>query len=546
MLSMVNAVTMLFFCLAIAFVMNVGKVIYERIEMQNTADSISYSGGSWMARGMNSITATNHVMGELMSLVIVHEAAGGKLLDENQAAEQASRPLISKYEEFFPGDGYDLRKSSDLRRLNLDLDTVYQIAKALEGVTPLSAYDRVREPGGLHAEATILDSKGRLKKLLCDVYRVKGLARALQKVPFTAKAGVAMEKAIHPVEEWIGVEYLALNAVESIARSLSGVKKLIRDTILPEAQSYTELVVKETPRIAQEAAREVARRNMVKDRRDQVESWLRSVLPESRFELPLEKDPLAEALTLPEPKDQPVSIAGREAGCCGCPTDRTHAGRDQIVKCTQLARATFPWVVYHRQPVIDALEKLVLSKAGELYKDHTDGHSKNLCDEIQRTTTNERPKKIQLFVIKNGSAPDKGFEAWTDDPDRADRQFAIIGCVKWEPPLLLGEGTFFQQQHPDGRLAVAQTLLYNANPQERPEQKIDLTCKRIVPNRQANCGWDTLNWKPGTRPTELVAKWNHGGPPPVLCPEIELNWQAKLVPTSQTFLDEILKRSLAR
>lgn len=533
MLSMVNVVTVMLGVLLIIFVMNVGHVTYEKVEMQNAADAAAYTGALWEARGMNAITATNHVIGEMISLVIVHEAVGGKLLDEGGTAEQASGPLASKYLEFFPDDDYDLSKPSDLRKLNQTLDKAYGVVNGLSGVTPLSAYMTVREHRGVHAEATILDAKGRLKKLLIDVYKVKGVARGLQKIPLTYKIGVALEVGIHPFEEWIRAEYVILNAFESIAKGLTPLKEVLRDQMAPAAKQYTDLVAETVPVIAQQAARKVAELN-------ETQGMLYPLVPE----LPIEIDPHAEAMTLLPPTDQPVSIPGREAGCCGCPSKRTTIDRDQIVKITQLARATFPWVVYHRQPVIDALRVVPLSQASGFYKDHTDGYSKDICDEVQRTTTSGRSVKIQLYVIKNGSAPDKGFEAWTDDPVKADRLFSTVGLVYRRPPKLIASGGVFRQQHVEGRLAYAQALLYNANAQVRPEHKIDLTCKRIVPNRQADVGWDTLNWKSGTRPTELAAVWDNGGAPPSVFPEIEVNWQAKLVPGSTTRLRELAQSPL--
>ena len=92
------------------------------------------------------------------------------------------------------------------------------------------------------------------------------------------------------------------------------------------------------------------------------------------------------------------------------------------------------------------------------------------------------------------------------------------------------------QHHSDGRATIAQAILYNANDQVRPEHKIDITCKRISPSVQADVGWDTLNWRSGTQTSELVG---FGEGLAADFPEIEVNWQAKLVPLSNARLQDL-------
>ena len=105
-----------------------------------------------------------------------------------------------------------------------------------------------------------------------------------------------------------------------------------------------------------------------------------------------------------------------------------------------------------------------------------------------------------------------------------------------EAPTVIGRPGFFNQHHSDGRATIAQAILYNANDQVRPEHKIDITCKRISPSVQADVGWDTLNWRSGTQPSELVG---FGEGLAADFPEIEVNWQAKLVPLSNARLQDL-------
>ena len=46
------------------FVGNAGHVVTTKVNTQNAADAIAFSSAQWMARGMNAVTATNHLLGE--------------------------------------------------------------------------------------------------------------------------------------------------------------------------------------------------------------------------------------------------------------------------------------------------------------------------------------------------------------------------------------------------------------------------------------------------------------------------------------------------
>ena len=80
---------------------NTGHAAKEKLETQNAADSISYSSALWMARGMNALTATNHMLGEATAIASVHEAFGGPELElgikrntrENTALDNIIRTL---------------------------------------------------------------------------------------------------------------------------------------------------------------------------------------------------------------------------------------------------------------------------------------------------------------------------------------------------------------------------------------------------------------------------------------------------------------------
>lgn len=501
-LTMVNTGAVLACTLMTVFLLNVGSVVDQKIEMQNAADAAAVSGATIMARGMNAVTATNHVIGEMIGMVIVHHGYGGHNLDNNET-----------------GDTEDEDKALDAAR------NAYRGA----GGSLDTAYNTVREESGVKASdgSAELESKKLLKERLTQVYVVKTIAEGMKRSSFppTVAAGEAMHFAAHIVEMIILAEYEGLDALHQAARALTPMKLLLRDAMAPAAKLYTEEVVRETPRLSLETAEAVASLGGC-------EGTLYPLPPP----LPLVIDPHAQSNSLVRPSDQPVEEAC--SSCKSCGSDKTDVTRDQIVKITQLARASFPWVTYHRKPLLDFMGPLFpLSQCKKHYKDATDGASKHVCDEVQTGS-----QDLGLYVLADYPSPDKGYAAWTEDADKADARFSIVGLAYRDAPGVYGGGVF-RQQHTAGRIAYAQALIYNANPQERAKHRIDLRCKRITPNDQARVGWDTLNWDPEAPPVpELIAKTDRGGAPSTRFPAVKLNWQAKLVPGSDSRVSEMVAR----
>ena len=71
-----------------SLVFNSVKTVNRKVETQNTADAVAYSSATWIARGMNALTATNHIIGELNALYSLHHALGGKYLDNHASDSQ--------------------------------------------------------------------------------------------------------------------------------------------------------------------------------------------------------------------------------------------------------------------------------------------------------------------------------------------------------------------------------------------------------------------------------------------------------------------------
>jgi hypothetical protein len=493
MMSLTYMIICVLCMLMAVLLINTGSLLHRKQQMQNAADAAAISASTWLTRGMNALTATNHLIGEMTSFVIVHDAIGGKKLDEGKVGNTQVEDSL--------------------------LTGAWLAAKGMGAKTP--AYDTVREMRKVKAGKTILGAKKNLKMLLTKCYATKAFARFLQSIGLV-KVGRPLELAMDALEMKIYQEYIFLNALQKAARALTPVKFFVRDSILPLLKAHTEHIVRRFPQLAENAAREVGKAQNVT-----------IALYPQRLELPVQLDPHRYArgpLNLPklparrkppaDPSDVPVTSM-----------------REQVVKTSQLARATFPWVTYHRLPIINLLAAAApLSEAAELYKDWTDGTSKELLDEFQKAGGLD----LGLYVLKGSTAPDKGYELWTEDRNLADQLFAVQAFAWRKAPAVVGEGAFFLQMYPAGGFASSQALIYNGNPQQPHPFHIPLHYKRILDERQADVGWDTLNWQPGSRPYELVAK-TRSGPVRSIYPEIKLNWQTKLVPVNPAHLNLAFK-----
>ena len=545
MMSFANCVCVLLSALLITATINTSHIANRKIERQNAADAVAQSGGVWMARGMNSITATNHLIGEMLSMVILHEAVGGKKQEQKVSAE----------------DGANKSKKAEnpekLKRQDNRLKLAYDLAKAAAKSGIIQAPDKIiyemvyQRSGGqsqIMAEATLLDSKMNLKAWLTRAYQGLAVAAVLKAIPYTRPAGEALEKAMLLLELKVAQEYRTLKALHGIVDELLPVKKLLRDQMLPFAKKYTTDVTKLVPGIAQATANRIGEMNAVTGQLFPTPGNLR---------LPVKMDPLSLSHTLSKPNTE---VPEPNPKGCGCPSEQTAVTWDQVSKMTQLARATFPWVNYHRKPILDGLAATCqLAGAKDFYFHWSNGYSKMIIQEQQEPQGDNPDSHLGLYVLEGYDGPDKGYELWNiaEYSTMADDYFTVIGLAHQKPPFVVGR-PIFNQEHSAGMLAYSMVLLYNGNEQERPQHRIDPTCKRLVPIRQANVGMDTLNWYPGSRQKQTgcelrpAASGNGENRPfellgiglPADYPRIQVNWQSKLVPATSHMLSRLKQASL--
>jgi hypothetical protein len=472
MLSLASLFAVLGLLLLIGLLANVGRTTNRKLEVQNAADAVGHAAAVEMARGCNSVTAANHLAGELTALVILHHGFGGDELDNGR------RP---------PATPVDLR---------VGLEVSYRIADLAASLGSVAkpigqAYEQVKkEP---QVGGAIRDARLRLKQVLTWAYTAHAigafLAALLEKIPVIGPilSAIVHVAIIIPAMVFEGKalqESYTLDALEYLAKAVAPVKKSLVSAFVPGLHRYSQLVVLQAPLQMEKAAEEVGTRNGATGR---LYPGLKN------FSLPLLQMPVTQ-----EPAQ---------------PRRWQHS---------QLVRASTPWVQHWRVPVLQFGEDaLLLSRFKCAYWDRTDEYTKTMTDRLRKDHS------VRLYIVE-GWTPDgtaKGRETWTraDGSREADKLFCVLGFAHRPAPTVTSFG-IFRQANPHGTAAYAQGMAYNANPQSPGGSSA----------YQPQVGWDTLNWDnrvrefPGERPRD-----DSYPVPTVEEPRVRVNWQAKLVPTTR-------------
>ena len=95
-ISIVSVFAMLLLAMLLGMVLNVGRHVDGKIKMQNAADAATYSGGVVLARGMNTLAFTNHLLCDVFALTaFMREARDGN-------AASFAPPILAAWAEIGP------------------------------------------------------------------------------------------------------------------------------------------------------------------------------------------------------------------------------------------------------------------------------------------------------------------------------------------------------------------------------------------------------------------------------------------------------------
>lgn len=226
------------------FVGNAGHVVTTKVNTQNAADAIAFSSAQWMARGMNAVTATNHLLGESTGLVVVIEALGGPEADQNMEDYPTQPKTIDTVNRSLtttaPMNGLPVYGVTALRPI--DQKFVEFVVKQL--VSPEG--DRAK----FRAFATIYDSKFVLKKSTTEYLIAKSVANIGFFVPppwgyISAAVAYGVHIYANVKLAKIGVEYVILEglqilAVNPVVKTFK--QKLIEGQLIPALAAHGDFV----------------------------------------------------------------------------------------------------------------------------------------------------------------------------------------------------------------------------------------------------------------------------------------------------------------
>lgn len=240
-ITLVTGVALLAMAVMAAYVGNAGNAVAKKMETQNAADAGAFSSALWMARGMNAVTATNHLIGEATALVALHEALGGPELDHNisqyTAESKGIDAVIRTFENTAPIRGPAYYVPPPVTQAD------QQLLKRVIGMISPTDQNKAKSK----AFATIYDSKMTLKRELAMLLPVKTFANIGFAVPppwgyLTAIAAYGVHIYSSAQIVLIAKEWLILDALEVVAKGMRPLKKVIESQLIPTLSAHGDFL----------------------------------------------------------------------------------------------------------------------------------------------------------------------------------------------------------------------------------------------------------------------------------------------------------------
>jgi hypothetical protein len=247
--SVLVAIVALGIGIGTCFTASVGEKVNEKIRVQNAADSIAYSNGLWMARGMNAVTACNHLMGELTALIVIHESLGGPERDLGKTFENEQSRRLSRVIE-------SLRRKASYPPQPTGFLPFHQ-ADDMFVNTAVKAVERQQAQGRHLSGAAIFDAQYTLKYEMAACLALKNLNRllnqtatALMATVLGAKFGIALEifaDASHLYANKLifdlAKEAVFLHALDLTLPALGTFKTPTREILIPAISQYGDSLI---------------------------------------------------------------------------------------------------------------------------------------------------------------------------------------------------------------------------------------------------------------------------------------------------------------
>lgn len=95
-ISILSVITLLMLTMLLGMILNVGEQIDDKIKLQNAADAATYSSAVVVARGMNTVAFTNHLLSETFALTAYFREG------RDRHAESMVPPILDAWEKIVP------------------------------------------------------------------------------------------------------------------------------------------------------------------------------------------------------------------------------------------------------------------------------------------------------------------------------------------------------------------------------------------------------------------------------------------------------------
>lgn len=127
-ISIISVFVLLMFTMLMVMIVNIGTHVDDKLKMQNAVDAATYSGGLVLARGMNSLAYTNHLLCDVFAITAFLREASGR------NAEQLVPGILSAWED----TGATLQTSPFMKFVPLGQAIVSRVPKEQDTVTAYS------------------------------------------------------------------------------------------------------------------------------------------------------------------------------------------------------------------------------------------------------------------------------------------------------------------------------------------------------------------------------------------------------------------------
>jgi hypothetical protein len=250
--TFIAIISMLMFVVLIGYVGNVGYSVQQKLELQNAADAASYSTSVWMARGMNAVTTTNHLMGEATALMVMIEGLGGPELDgtkeTNDEIDDLNLIINNPWEKDlipFNLPGPIKKTINSLIESFLPKDLTEKFYTAPGSIAQETGFDRLdsnfvkrvqkmmsdKENGKQDAGAAIYDSQCTIKYYVGTLFKFKWMVNigyvigAIFAEPASSGAACGLHLALDGAIAWVAKDWVIVKGIEILARPLQQVEK---------------------------------------------------------------------------------------------------------------------------------------------------------------------------------------------------------------------------------------------------------------------------------------------------------------------------------